>query len=51
MASLKNDKEKGNMTVTRSERELRRLKSTIDYNEKQTTRGGGREKGNSQINL
>ena len=49
--SLKNGKEKGNMTVTRSERELRRLKSTINYNGKQTTRGGGREKGNSQIKL
>ena len=51
MDSLKNGKEKGNMTVTRSERELRRLKSTINYNGKQTTRGGGREKGNSQIKL
>ena len=51
VASLKNDKEKGNMTVTRRKRELRRLKNTINYNEKQTTRGGGREKGNSQIKL
>ena len=49
--SLKNGKEKGNMTVTRSERELRRLKSTINYNGKLTTRGGGREKGNSKIKL
>ena len=29
VASLKKDKEKGNMIVTRSERELRRLKSTV----------------------
>ena len=31
VASLKSVKEKGNVTVTKSERELRRLKSTINY--------------------
>ena len=51
VASLKSGKVKGNMTVTKSERELRRLKSTINYNGKQTTNGGGRDKGNSQVKL
>ena len=51
VASLKSGKEKGNMTVTKSERELRRLKSTINYNGKQTNKGGGRDKGNLQIKL
>ena len=51
VASLKNGKEKGNMTMTKSERELRRLKSTINYNGKQTNKGGGRDKGNPQIKL
>ena len=45
-ASLKCGKEKGNMIVSKSERELRRLKSTINYNGKQTNKGGGRDKGN-----
>ena len=39
------------MTVSKSERELRRLKSTINYNEKQTNKGGGRDKRNLQIKL
>ena len=51
VASLKSGKEKGNMTVTKRERELRRLKSTINYNGKQTNKGGGRDKGNPQIKL
>ena len=51
MASLKIRKEKGNMTMSKSERELRRLKSTINYNGKQTNKGGGRDKGNLQIKL
>ena len=34
VASLKNGEEKGNTTVTKSERELRRLESTINYNGK-----------------
>ena len=51
VASLKSGKAKGNTTVTKSERELRRLKSTINYNGKQTTNGGGRDKGNPQIKL
>ena len=51
VVSLKSSKAKGNTTVTKSERELRRLKSTINYNGKQTTNGGGRDKGNPQIKL
>ena len=51
VASLKSGKAKGNTTVTKSERELRRLKNTINYNGKQTTNGGGRDKGNPQIKL
>ena len=51
VASLKNGKEKGNMSMTKSERELRRLKSIINYNGKQTNKGGGRDKGNPQIKL
>ena len=34
VASLKSNKEKGNTTVSKSERELWRLKSTINYNGK-----------------
>ena len=49
--SLKSGKVKGNMTVTKSERKLRRLKSTINYKGKQTNKGGGRDKGNPQIKL
>ena len=51
VASLKSNKEKGNTTVSKRERELRRLKRTINYNGKQTNKGGGREKGNLQIKL
>ena len=52
VAQQKSGKEKGNMSVSKSDRELRRLKSIINYNGKQTTRGGGgREKGNIQIKL
>ena len=52
VARQKNGKEKGNMSVSKSDRELRRLKSTIDYNGKQKNRGeGGRDKGNIQIKL
>ena len=51
VASLKSGKVKGNTTVTKSERELRRLKSTINYNGKQSINGGGRDKGNLQEKL
>ena len=49
VVSIKSGKEKGNTTVTKSERELKRLKSTINYNGKQTNKGGGRDKGTPQI--
>ena len=51
VAALKSGKVKGNTTVTKSERELRRLKSTINYNGKQSINGGGRDKGNLQVKL
>ena len=52
VARQKNGKERGNMSVSKSDRELRRLKSNINYNGKQTNRGGGgRDKGNIQIKL
>ena len=51
VASQKNGKEKGNMMVSKSEGELRRLKSTINYNGKQINKGEGRDKGNLQIKL
>ena len=47
VAQQKNGKEKGITSVSKSDRELRRLKSTINYNGKPTNRGGGgRDKGN-----
>ena len=49
VVSIKIGKEKGHTTVTKSERELKRLKSTINYNGRQTNKGGGRDKGNTQI--
>ena len=51
VASPKSGKEKWNMIVTKSERELKRLKSTINYNGKQRNKGGERDKGNPQIKL
>ena len=44
-------KEKGIMTVSKSERELRRLKSIINYNGKNTNKGGGRNRGNLLLKL
>ena len=53
VAQQKKEKEKGNTSVSKSERELRRLKSTINYDGKQSNRGGGgdRDKGNIQVKL
>ena len=52
VAQQKSGKEKGNMSVSKSDWELRRPKSTINYNGKHTNRGGGgRDKGNIQIKL
>ena len=41
VASQKIDKEKGNLTVLKSERELRRPRSTINYNENKEGEGIG----------
>ena len=51
VASQKIDKEKGIVTVSKSEQELRRLKSTINYNGKKTNKGGGRDWGNLLLKL
>ena len=51
VASQKIGKEKGNLTVSKSERELRRLKSTINYNGKKINKGGGRDRGNLLLKL
>ena len=51
MASQKISKEKGNLTVSKSERELRRWKNTINYNGKKTNKGGGRDRGNLLLKL
>ena len=44
-------KEKGILTVSKSERELRRLRSTINYNGNKNSKGGGRDRGNLLLKL
>ena len=51
VASQKIGKEKGNLTVSKSEQELRKLKSTINYNGKKTNKKGGMDKWNLLLNL
>ena len=51
VASQKMSKEKGIMTVSKSERELRRLRSTINYNGNKINKGGGRDRGNLLLKL
>ena len=51
VASQKMGKEKGILTVSKSERELRRLRSTINYNGNKTNKGGGRDRGNLLLKL
>ena len=51
VASQKIGKEKGILTVSKSERELRRLRSTINYNGNKTNKGGGRDRGNLLLKL
>ena len=51
VASQKIGKEKGNLTVSKSEQELRRLKSTINYNGKKTNKGGGRDRGEPTVKV
>ena len=52
VASQKISKEKGILIVSKSERELRRLRSTINYNGNKTNKGGGgRDRGNLPLKL
>ena len=51
VASQKIDKSEGNLTISKSERELRRLRSTINYNGNKTNKGGGRDRGNLLLKL
>ena len=51
VASQKIGKGKGNSTVSKSERELRRLKSTVNYNGNKINNGGGRDRGNLLLKL
>ena len=51
VASQKFGKGKGNLTISKSEWELRRLKSTINYNGKKINNGGGRDRGNLLLKL
>ena len=51
VASQKKSKEKESQTVSKSERELRRLRSTINYNGNKFNKGGGRDRGNLLLKL
>ena len=51
VASQKIGKEKGNLTVSKSERELRKLRSTINYNGNKTNKGGGSNRGTLLLKL
>ena len=51
MASQQIVKEKGIKIVSKSERKLRRLKSTNNYDGKNTNKGGGRDRGNLLLKL
>ena len=51
VASQKIGKGKGNSTVSKGERELRRLKSTVNYNGNKINNGEGRDRGNLLLKL
>ena len=51
VASQKMCKEKGSLSVSKSEWELRRLRTTINYNENTINKGGGRDRGNLLLKL
>ena len=51
VASQKRCKEKRCQSVSKSERELRRLRSTINYNGNKSNKGGGRDRGNLLLKL
>ena len=44
-------KEKGSQSVSKSERELRRLRSTVNYNGSKSNKEGGRDRGNLLLKL
>ena len=49
--SQKMSKEKGILSVSKSERELRRLRCTINYNGNKSNKGGGRDRGDLLLKL
>ena len=51
VASQTRGKEKGSQSVSKSERELRRLRSTINYNGSKSNKEGGRGRGNLLLKL
>ena len=51
VASQTRGKEKGSQSVSKSERELRRLRSTVNYNGKKSNKVGGRDRGNLLLKL
>ena len=51
VASQKMCKEKGSQSVSKSEREIRRLRSTINYNGNKSNKGGGRDRGDLLLKL
>ena len=51
VASQRMCKAKGSPSVSKSERELRRLRSTINYNGNKINKGGGRDRGNLLLKL
>ena len=51
VASQTRGKEKGSQSVSKSERELRRLRSTVNYNGGKSNKEGGRDRGNLLLKL
>ena len=51
VASQTRCKEKGCQSVSKIERELRRLRSSINYNRNKSNKGGGRDRGNLLLKL
>ena len=51
VASQTRGKEKGSQSVSKSERELRRLRSTVNYNGNKSNKVGGRDRGNLLLKL
>ena len=51
VASQTRGKEKGSQSVSKSERELRRLRCTVNYNGNKSNKEGGRDRGNLLLKL